>query len=135
MAPAFSIFESLTRHAAAGSIQLAPKQEASKRLAFEMGSAANDLPAMVAQRLHAALTRERLLEIAIVPDVRLQVGVDRASRRIALALVTLGLYIASSLLMQHAVGPQWGGMPLLALAGYALAIRFTFSIARGRALR
>ena len=41
----------------------------------------------------------------------------------------------SSLLMQHAVGPQWGGMPLLALAGYALAIRFTFSIARGRALR
>tara|TARA_B100001105_G_scaffold25874_1_gene18113 strand:+ start:6113 stop:7729 length:1617 start_codon:yes stop_codon:yes gene_type:complete len=135
LAPAFSIFESLTRHAAAGSIQLAPKQEASKRLAFEMGSAANDLPAMVAQRLHAALTRERLLEIAIVPDARLQVGVDRASRRIALALVTLGLYIASSLLMQHAVGPQWGGMPLLALAGYALAIRFTFSIARGRALR
>ena len=26
-------------------------------------------------------------------------------------------------------------LPLLALAGYALAIRFTFSIARGRALR
>lgn len=51
------------------------------------------------------------------------------------ALVTLGLYIASSLLMQHAVGSQWGGISLLALAGYALAIRFTFSIARGRAPR
>ncbi len=49
--------------------------------------------------------------------------------------MTLGLYIASSLLMQHGVGPQFAGMPLLALAGYALAIRFTFSIARGRALR
>lgn len=135
LAPAFSIFETLTRHAAVGSIQLVPRQEPSKRLAFEMGGAANDLPAMLAQRLHGAVARERLFEIAIVPDVRLQEGVDRASRRIALALVTLGLYIASSLLMQHAVGPQWSGMPLLALAGYALAIRFTFSIARGRALR
>jgi len=57
------------------------------------------------------------------------------AERIALALVTLGLYIASSLLMQHAVGPKWGGMPLLALVGYVLAIRFTFSIARGRARR
>lgn len=135
LAPAFSIFETLSRHAAEGSMQQAPKPEASKRLAFEMGSAASDLPAMLAQRLHGAFDRERLFEIAIVPDARLQEGVDRASRRIALALVTLGLYVASSLLMQHAVGPQWGGMPLLALAGYALAIRFTFSIARGRASR
>lgn len=135
LAPTFSIFETLSRHAAAGSIQQAPQTEASKRLAFEIGSAASDLPALVAQRLHGVLGRERLFEIAIVPDASLQDGVDRASRRIALALVTLGLYIASSLLMQHAVGPQWGGMPLLALAGYALAIRFTFSIARGRALR
>ena len=131
----FSIFETLSRHAAAGSIKLAPRQEASKRLAFEMGSAASDLPALLAQRMHGALTRERLFEIAIAPDARLLDGFDRASRRIALALVTLGLYIASSLLMQHAVGPRWLGMPLLALAGYALAIRFTFSIARGRAPR
>jgi ubiquinone biosynthesis protein len=135
LAPSFSIFETLSRHAAAGSIRQAPQPEASKRLAFEMGSAASDLPGLVAQRLHGALARERVFEIAIVPDPRLQEGVDRASRRVALALVTLGLYIASSLLMQHAVGPRWGGMPLLALAGYALAIRFTFSIARGRALR
>jgi ubiquinone biosynthesis protein len=135
LAPAFSIFETLSRHAAAGSIRQAPQPEASKRLAFEMGSAASDLPALVAQRLHGALGRERLFEIAIVPDARLQEGVERASRRVALALVTLGLYIASSLLMQHGVGPQFAGMPLLALAGYALAIRFTFSIARGRALR
>ena len=132
LAPEFSIFETLSRHAAAGSIQLAPAPEASKRLAFEMGSAANDLPTLVAQRLHGALASQRLFEITIAPDARLREGIDRASRRIALALVTLGLYIASSLLMQHAVGPQWGGMPLLALAGYALAIRFTFSIARGR---
>lgn len=100
-----------------------------------LSSASSDLSTTLAQRLHGALARERLFEIAIVPDARLQEGVDRASRRIALALVTLGLYIASSLLMQHAVGPQWGGMPLLALAGYALAIRFTISIARSHASR
>jgi ubiquinone biosynthesis protein len=135
LAPGFSIFETLSRHAAAGSMHQAPQHEASKRLAFEMGSAASDLSALVARRLHGALARERLFEIAIVPDARLQEGVERASRRVALALVTLGLYIASSLLMQHAVGPQWGGMPLLALAGYALAIRFTFSIAGGHARR
>jgi len=85
--------------------------------------------------LRGALTRERLFEIMIVPDARLQEGVDRASRCIALALVTLGLYIASILLVQRAAGPQWIGTPLLALAGYALAIRFTFSIVRGRAMR
>lgn len=135
LAPGFSIFETLSRHAAAGSMQQAPQHEASKRLPFEMGNAASALPALVARRLHRALADERLLEIAVVPDARLLEGVDRASRRIALALVTLGLYIASSLLMQHAVGPKWGGMPLLALVGYVLAIRFTFSIARGRARR
>ncbi len=135
LAPSFSIFETLSRHAGAGAMDQAPKPEASKRLAFELSSASSDLSAALAQRLHGALARERLFEIAIVPDARLQEGVDRASRRIALALVTLGLYIASSLLMQHAVGPQWGGMPLLALAGYALAIRLTFSVARERASR
>ncbi len=68
----------------------------------------------------------------IKPDARMLSGIDRLGRRIALALVTLGLYIASSLLMQHAVGPRWGDMPVLALLGYALAIRFTFFIARSR---
>lgn len=135
LAPAFSIFETLSHHASVGTLRQAGQPEPSKRLAFEVGSTASDLPALVAQHLHGALARERLLEIAIVPDPRLQEGVDRASRRIALALVTLGLYIAASLLMQHAVGPRWGDMPLLALAGYGLAIRFTFSIAGGSAQR
>lgn len=85
--------------------------------------------------MRGALTRERLFEIMIVPDARLQESVDRASRCIVLALVTLGLYIAPVLLVQRAAGPQWTGMPLLALAGYALAIRFKFSIVRERAMR
>lgn len=135
LAPGFSIFETLSRHAQAGSIEQVPTLEPSKRLLFEMGSVASDLPVLLAQRLHRALARERLFEIDVLPDTDIRESVERASRRIALALVTLGLYIAASLLMQHAVGPQWRGIPLLALAGYALAIRFTFSIASRRAPR
>jgi hypothetical protein len=72
LAPAFSIFETLSRHAAAGSLRQAPQPEASKRLAFEMGSAASDLPALVAQR-----TARRLARAAPVRDR------DRARRAAA----------------------------------------------------
>lgn len=53
------------------------------------------------------------------------------SNRVALALVTLGLYIAASLLMQHSIGPHFGGMPVLGIAGYTLAFWFTWRLARG----
>ena len=56
---------------------------------------------------------------------------DRSSNRISLALVTLGLYIAASLLMQVDIGPRLGEVPLLAAIGYALALWFTFRLARG----
>jgi ubiquinone biosynthesis protein len=57
---------------------------------------------------------------------------DRSSNRIALALVTLGLYIAGSLLMQHSIGPRlYGDMPALAAFAYGLALWFTFRLARG----
>ncbi len=56
---------------------------------------------------------------------------DRAGNRIALALVTLGLYVAGSLLMLHSLGPQYRGVPLLALGGYALVLWFTLRLAAG----
>ena len=55
----------------------------------------------------------------------------RGSGRIALALVTLGLYIAASLLMQHGIGPHWGDMPVLAVLGYAGALWLTWRVVRG----
>jgi ubiquinone biosynthesis protein len=62
----------------------------------------------------------------------LEAHLDRSSNRIALALVTLGLYIAGSLLMLHSVGPRlYDDMPALALLAYALALWFTFRLARG----
>jgi ubiquinone biosynthesis protein len=58
--------------------------------------------------------------------------IDRSSNRLSLALVTLGLYVAGSLLMQHSIGPRlWGGMPALAAFAYALALWFTLRLARG----
>jgi ubiquinone biosynthesis protein len=55
----------------------------------------------------------------------------RSSNRLALALVTLGLYIAASLLMLHSVGPRiWGEMPAFAALAYALALWFTLRLAR-----
>jgi ubiquinone biosynthesis protein len=61
----------------------------------------------------------------------LEKHIDRSSNRVALALVTLGLYIAASLLMQHSIGPRLGEMSALAAAGYALALWFTWRLARG----
>jgi hypothetical protein len=50
---------------------------------------------------------------------------------LALALVTLGVYVAASLLMQHSIGPRlFGDMPVLAALGYALALWFTLRLAR-----
>ena len=60
---------------------------------------------------------------------------DRSSNRVALALVTLGLYIAGSLLMLHSTGPRlYDDVPVLAALAYALALWFTFRLARGIAL-
>lgn len=130
LSPQFSIFDSISRQAASGVVDQKTDAPTSKRLTYELGNAASDLPALLARRLHGALSSQRMFELRILPDARLESGIERASRRVAVALVTLGLYIASSLLMQHGVGPRWGEMPVLALAGYALAIRYTFSLAR-----
>jgi MFS family permease len=49
--------------------------------------------------------------------------IDRSSNRMALSLVTLGIWIAASLLMQLTVGPRIGDRPLLALLGYGCGLR------------
>jgi ubiquinone biosynthesis protein len=58
--------------------------------------------------------------------------IDRSSNRLSLALVTAGLYVAGSLLMQHSTGPRlYGDMPALAAVAYALALWLTLRLARG----
>ncbi|RUW70739.1 AarF/ABC1/UbiB kinase family protein [Mesorhizobium sp. M4B.F.Ca.ET.049.02.1.2] len=105
-----------------------------ERLNFDALTAAHDLPPMV--RVFA----RQLLQEGGGPGLSLNVRelkgvnehIDRGSNRLALSLVTLGLYIAGSLLMQHSIGPRiFGDFPLLAAFAYAIALWFTFRIARG----
>ena len=65
----------------------------------------------------------------------LELHLGRTGNRLSLALVTLGLYIAGSLLMLHSAGPRiWGDVPVLALVAYAIALllslRLVVAIAR-----
>ncbi|QQZ39463.1 AarF/ABC1/UbiB kinase family protein [Pseudomonas sp. SK3(2021)] len=101
------------------------------RLRFEMASGAQELPAEFGALIHRL--RANGLEIRLQHHgmEHLEGHIDRASNRMALALVTLGLYIAASLLMLNSIGPRLGDIPLLAAAGYALALWFTLRLARG----
>ena len=100
------------------------------RLRYEFGLATHDLPYRLADMLHRARVE------GFEPGIRLKVKeldpsrarLERTGNRLAIAVVTLGLYIASSLLMQHSIGPRLFGIPALALAGYLLAVWFTIRI-------
>ncbi|WP_333670917.1 AarF/UbiB family protein [Elioraea tepidiphila] len=102
------------------------------RLRTEAALTAQDLPGLVAAWLHRAqrgggpllLMRHEGLE-------RLEARLDRAGNRLSVALVTLGLYVAASLLMQHSLGPRvLDDLPLLALLAYALALWLSFRLIR-----
>ena len=56
----------------------------------------------------------------------------RSVNRLALALVTLGLYVSGSLLMQHSIGPRmYGDIPVLAALALLLALWLTLRLVRG----
>lgn len=47
---------------------------------------------------------------------------ERRGNRLAVAVVSFGLFIGSSLLVQHSIGPSLFGLPVLALLGYIIAL-------------
>jgi ubiquinone biosynthesis protein len=101
------------------------------RLRFEAVAGARELPAELGAWIHRIRAQGLELQVQHHGMEELEQHLDRSSNRVALALVTLGLYIASSLLMQHSIGPRLGEMPALAAAGYVLALWFTWRLARG----
>jgi ubiquinone biosynthesis protein len=104
------------------------------RLKTEAAVTAQDLPVLLASWLHRTVREEGHLGFILRHEglKSLEQHLDRSGNRVALALLTLGLYIAASLLMQHSWGPRlFGEMPVLAALGYGLALWFTFRIARG----
>ena len=100
-----------------------------ERLGFEAGVTLQDLPNLLGKGLHKLRRDGVELRLNHQGLTELERHLDRASNRLALALVTLGLYIASALLMQMEAGPRLWGMPLSAMLGLGLALGFTLRLA------
>lgn len=86
---------------------------------------ANALPGIVADLLRQAQSEDGRPSVSVHHRglEELELHLSRTGNRLSLALVTLGLYIAGSLLMLHGAGPRvWGDVPVLALVAYALAL-------------
>jgi ubiquinone biosynthesis protein len=114
-------------------MQQADWKGALDRLKLDSLTAAQDLPVVLASWIRR-MTQEGEglgLNLRLQGLEGLETRFERSSNRVALALVTLGLYIAGSLLMQHSLGPRFYEVPILAALAYGLALWFTFRLARG----
>jgi ubiquinone biosynthesis protein len=129
--PGFSLLDSLTRRSReVMTAALGTEQPETRRLQFEAAVASVEW-----QRLLAASVRKFREE-----GVRLRMDheglpelsehIVRGSSRVALALVTLGLYLAASLLMQVRSGPEIAGFPVLPALFYLVAGWFTIRLVR-----
>lgn len=102
-----------------------------KRLKFEAMAGMRELPGEVGAWIHRIRLNGLEMQVQHRGLEELEQHMDRSSNRVALALVALGLYIAASLLMQHSIGPRLGEIPVFGIAGYTLALWFTWRLARG----
>lgn len=135
--PEFRILDFLLEHGrekVGSSLSESSGAAALARLKHEAALTLEDLPALVGAWLHKAQRERGGIPVTITVEGLETTSrhIDRTGNRLALALVTLGLYVAASLLMQHSIGPRLlGDMPLLAALGYGLALWFTFRLAAG----
>ncbi len=131
--PDFNLMDGLLGHAAKAleeGLGGSTEQDAAKRLKYEALIAVQGIPQAVAKLLHRARAGGLGVRLQHQGLEDLEKHIDRSSNRMALSLVTLGLWIAASLLMQHSIGPRIWDMPFLALVGYALALWFTLRLVR-----
>jgi ubiquinone biosynthesis protein len=129
--PKFSLLDSLsTRSREVMEKALATDEQKTKRLQFEAAIAAHEWQRLLASTLRRL--REEGIRVSVdhegLPELSAQIV--RGSSMISLALVTLGLYLAASLLMQHAMGPQIFGFNALAAFFYVFAGWFTIRLVR-----
>lgn len=101
------------------------------RLGYEAGTIVQDLPDSLGKWLRRV--RQQGFEVRLrhhgLQD--LEQHLDRSSNRLSLALLALGLYIASALMMSLDVEPRLAGMPLPALIGLGLALWVTLRLLSG----
>jgi ubiquinone biosynthesis protein len=101
------------------------------RLNYEIAIALQQIPEHLGSLVHKARAGQLGIQLNHRGLESLVTNIERASTRMALSLVALGLYIAASLLMQHSIGPQIFDFPVLAALGYALAGWLTFRVVKG----
>ena len=104
---------------------------AARPLAARVARAAQELPRLLTDVLRQARAEDGRPSVVIhhrgLDD--LEVSVARTGNRLSLALVTLGLYIAGSLLMLHSAGPRvLGDVPVMALLAYLLALMLSLRL-------
>lgn len=109
--------------------------ELAARLKYESLVSLKDLPTGISRLIRRIRSDGVAVSFHHVGLDELQHEISNTGSKIALALITLGLYIAASLLMQHSIGPQIAGIPMLAAIGYTLALWFTFRIARSAPIK
>ena len=108
-----------------------PGESTSARLKYEAMVIAQELPIALSRWLHSAPRKGFEIPLHHYGLQDFERHIDRSSNRIALALVALGLYIASSLLAQSGLQPLIAGIPLIAVGGYLLALWVTFRLLMG----
>lgn len=109
-----------------------PERAAMARLKTELALLAQDLPALLASLLHRAHRdgKEPALGVRIAHSEELERRLDRRAALLALALLSVGLLVASALLAQVNTGPHVLGVPTVALIGFAIAIWLCLRVAR-----
>lgn len=104
--------------------------EAMSRLQHETLMALKDAPASLGHLLRHIRANGATISVQHSGFDKLEREIKNTGSRMSLALITLGLYIAASLLMQHSLGPAIKGIPVLAAIGYALALWLTLRVVR-----
>lgn len=129
--PEFNLLESM-RERSRDVIEVALKADpsGSLRLQYETAIAGTEWQRMVASAVRKL--REDGVRVAIdhegLPELSEQIV--KAGSRVTMGLVTLGLYLAASLLMQQSFGPRILDIPALSFVFYLTAAWFTFRLTR-----
>jgi ubiquinone biosynthesis protein len=123
--------------ARAPAIVSAMRKTSGRPLAARLARSARQLPALAADWLHQAQLGDGRPAIAIHHHGlhSTQAALARTGNRLALALVTLGLYVTGALLALHTTGPRvLGHLPVLSAVAFAaaavLSLRLVVAISR-----
>ena len=129
--PGFSLLDSLgERSREVMRTALGSEQQETRRLQYEAAIATTEWQRLLASSLRRLREDGLRLKVDHEGLSELSRHIMAGASRVALAVVTLGLYLAASLLMQFSSGPQIYDVPVLAFAFYVLALWFTIRLVR-----